>query len=195
LGSTGYVGGGKGYTSTANSGESYFNEMYSYDPSTDSWTSVDVKGHKRAFASVFVIDDVAYIFGGYYSSGVPNDMWSFDGTTWTKKAYITNYTEKSFDDDYTTIARYNGATFVINGKGYVTCGTSSSGSFMKYTWEYNPTTDRWKEKTSFEKTVRTGAVAATLSTGAGIVLTGNTGSTYLEDVNYFYPTEDYDSND
>lgn len=194
LGSKGYVGGGYGYsTSTATSGKAYYSDMYSYDPTTDSWEQLTSQGHKRAFASVFVINNIAYIFGGLNSTGEPNDMWAFDGANWTPKENITNTSDASFDDDYTTIARYSASTFVINGKGYLTGGIKAST--MKYTWEYDPTIDRWKEKTGFERTSRSGAISGATATGVGIVLTGNTGSKYLDDVEYFYPAADYNNND
>ncbi|MBP1618267.1 MAG: N-acetylneuraminic acid mutarotase [Bacteroidetes bacterium] len=188
LNSVGYVGGGV-------NDDGYFNSINSYDPSTASWTTLTGKGKKRAYASAFVISDVAYLFGGLNSSGAPTDMWSFDGTDWVEKREIYNKTDESYDDDYSNIARYNAATFVINGKGYVTCGTSGSGTILKYTWEYNPTNDLWTQKTSFEKTARTGAIGATITTGAGIVVTGASGSTYLDDANFFYPSADYSDND
>ncbi len=193
LNSVGYVGGGYGDNPSA-SGQVFFSDLYSYSPSTDSWTTLEPKGRKRAFASVFVINNVAYIFGGNNSSGAATDMWSFDGTNWVSKREIYNKTDESFDDDYSTIARYQAATFVINGKGYVTCGTSGS-SLLKYTWEYDPTNDLWEEKTPFEKNPRYGAIGAATTTGVGVVVTGYNGSAYLDDVNLFYPNDDYDKND
>ncbi|OJU41691.1 MAG: hypothetical protein BGN96_02480 [Bacteroidales bacterium 45-6] len=193
LNNVGYVGGGYGDNPDA-SGQSFFSDLYSYDPSLKSWKQMESQGRKRGFASVFVINNTAYIFGGNNSSGAATDMWAFDGTKWTPKNEIYNKTDQSFDDDYTTIARYQAATFVINGKGYVTCGTSGS-SLLKYTWEYNPITDLWQEKTSFEKSPRYGAIGATTANGVGIVLTGYNGSAYLDDANLFYPDATYNKND
>lgn len=189
----GYVGGGYGNNPEV-SGQSYFSDFYSYNPATNEWTTIGPQGKKRGFASVFVINDVAYIFGGVNSSGATTDMWSFDGTNWVSKRETYNKTDESFDDDYSTIARYQAATFVINGKGYVTCGTSGS-SLLKYTWEYDPTTDLWTEKTAFEKTPRYGAIGAATATGIGIVTTGYNSSAYLDDVNLFYPNATYNKND
>lgn len=186
LNSLGYVGGGK-------NDDGYYNDYYSYDSSTSSWsTTVETKGKKRAFASTFVINGVAYLFAGTNGSSYPTDMWAFNGTTWTAKRDIANETDSSFDDDYTTIVRSYASTFVLNGKGYLSCGTS--GSLRTQTWEYNPTTDKWKEKTSFEQSPRQGAVGAVVN-GKGAILTGVYSSTYLDDVNYFDPTSGYDKYD
>jgi N-acetylneuraminic acid mutarotase len=199
LNNIGYVGGGFG-DNTNSSGQSYFNDLYAYDPVKESWVQVVSQGRKRGFASVFVINDKAYIFGGTNSSGVATDMWSYDGKSWTDdKSWVVknetyNKSDDSFDDDYSTITRYQAATFVINGKGYVTCGSSGS-SLLKNTWEYDPTTDRWTERSSFEKTPRYGAIGATTSTGVGIVVTGFNGSSYLDDGNLFYPTATSNKND
>lgn len=81
---------------------------------------------------------------------------------------------------------------MLNGKGYYTCGTN--GALLKTTWEYDPATDLWDEKTGFEKTVRTGAIGATVN-GRGLILTGKSGSSYLDDINEFYPNDEYNSYD
>ncbi len=188
LNSKGYVGGGK-------NDDGYFNDYYVYNPATASWTTtVTTVGKKRAYASTFVIGNTAYLFGGVNSSGNPTDMSAFDGTTWTSKRAIANEKDDSFDDNYTTIARSLGSTFVVNGKGYLSCGMTTSSS-LKNTWEYDPTNDLWTERTAFERsTVRTGAIGATIN-GKGAILTGLSGSSYLDDVNLFSPTDTYNKND
>lgn len=184
LNSNGYVGGGT-YD------DNYLSDFYKYDPSTKAWTTETSVGKKRAYASTFVIGSVAYLVGGVNSSGYPTDFWAFDGTDWTAKRQIANVTDDSFDDDY-NIIRQGASTFVLNGLGYITCG--NNGVLTKTTWEYNPSTDIWTEKTGFEKTVRMNAISATVN-GRCFVMIGKSGTSYLEDINEFFPTADYDSYD
>jgi N-acetylneuraminic acid mutarotase len=188
----GYIGGGYD--------DNYLLDVYRFDPATGTWSSTKASdgsslsiGKKRAYASTFVIGDIAYLVGGVNSSSYNTDFWAFDGATetWTEKRKIANVTDESFDDDY-KIIRSSGSTFVLNGKGYYTCGTN--GALLKTTWEYDPATDLWDEKTGFEKTVRTGAIGATVN-GRGLILTGKSGSSYLDDINEFYPNDEYNSYD
>ncbi|HSA04907.1 MAG TPA: galactose oxidase, partial [Tenuifilaceae bacterium] len=97
-----------------------------------------------------------------------------------------------YDDDYTSITRQCGVTFVINGYGYVATGDKSS--LVTSTWEYSPATDLWTKKTEFEGTARTNAVGFTIN-NRGFVLTGKTSSLYLDDVWEFYPFAEQVDND
>lgn len=178
----GYVGGG--YDGN------YLNDFYQYDPTTDAWTVMPSAGRKREYASAFVINDVAYVVGGRNSTTYPIDFLSFDGTEWTLKRQIANVSDDSYDDDYSSIARSSASTFVLNGKAYLAGGTS--GSLLRTVWEYDPTTDIWTEKTSFEATARTGAVGVALN-GRGFILLGKSGSSYFDDINEFFPDQDANS--
>jgi hypothetical protein len=108
---------------------------------------------------------------------------------WTKKRSITDATDEDFDDDYANIARISAATFVVNGKGYVTLGSSSS--LLSTTWEYDPVADLWKSLTEFEGTIRTEAVGFGVGS-YGYVTTGRSNAFYLEDIWRFDPTVEYD---
>lgn len=179
LNNKGYVGGG-------NDGN-YLNDVYEYDPTSDAWTTIPSIGRKREYASTFVIDGVAYIVGGRNSSTYPIDLIAFDGTNWTQKRQISNVSDESYDDDYSTIARSSASTFVLNGKAYLACGTN--GTLLRNIWEYDPVKDLWEEKTSFEATARTGAIGFAIN-GRGFVALGKSGSNYFDDINEFFPDED-----
>ncbi|WP_019541056.1 Kelch repeat-containing protein [Proteiniphilum acetatigenes] len=189
---------GTGYAGTG-LGTNYYMDFYKYDPATDTWeTGVSIQGSKRANATSFIIDNKAYVVGGLNSSGYPTDFWMFDPDTqtWEQKAQIGDKTDDDFDDDYTTITRLNTVSFVINGLGYL--ATGETGGLNSYTWEYNPITDRWTERTSFEGTARTGAVGFSID-NRGFVLTG-TGSTsstdlYFDDMWEFKPRDEYNEYD
>ncbi|MBO9659163.1 MAG: hypothetical protein J7527_10100, partial [Chitinophagaceae bacterium] len=73
---------------------------------------------------------------------------------WTEKTKIYNYSDDTYDDDWGTIARSNAVTFVIGNYVYLATGENNSSNNAT-TWQYDPLTDRWTEKTGFEGTSRT----------------------------------------
>jgi N-acetylneuraminic acid mutarotase len=107
---------------------------------------------------------------------------------WNERWQIKNATDGSFDDDYTTIARYGAVAFVINNKAYVATGSLSN------TWEYDPISGYWTEKTAFDAASRQGAVGFSVK-GRGYVALGLASSTQLDDTYEFNPTEENDTND
>jgi len=180
----------QGFVGTGYDGGNNMSDFYKYNPATDAWAPITSLKDKRRQAAVFVIKDSAYIVSGTSTSNATDRMYVYDATNdvWNEKARITNVTDESFDDDYTTITRYAGAAFVINNKGYLTTGSSSA------TWEYDPINDRWTEKTAFDGASRTAAVGFTVK-GRGFIGTGYSSSTYLEDLYEFLPDAENDTND
>jgi N-acetylneuraminic acid mutarotase len=109
---------------------------------------------------------------------------------------MRNATDQEFDDKYTGMDRANGVVFELNGKVYITLGTS--GSFNKSTWEYEPIADRWIQKAAFEGSARSDAVAFTLYDGTkqrAFVATGGSSTSRYDDVWEFKPSEETDEND
>ncbi len=182
LNNVGYVG--TGY------GTDYLMDFYKYDPNSDSWTAdTGFKGSKRAFATTFVVDNKAYVVCGINNSSYLTDFWMFDPSTdsWTEKAKIANETAESFDDEY-NIKRMCAVALVIDDKVYLSSG--ESGSLRSDTWEYNPVTDLWAEKTAFEGSSRSGAVGFSYN-NRGFILTGRSSSYYFDDMYEFKPNENY----
>ena len=101
--------------------------------------------------------------------------------------------DDDYDDDYTSIARSYGATFVINGLGYLTCG-ENGGSGMTTCWEYNPAKDLWTERSPFEAGTRSEAIGFSLN-NRGFVLTGKSGTYQYDDMWEFFPRDEADEND
>lgn len=185
---------GVGYLGTGYDGN-YLKDFYKYNPNTDTWDeSVSIMGSKRAFANSFIIDNKAYVVCGMNNGSYVTDFWVFDPATssWEAKAHITNKTDEKFDDDYKTINRLNAVSLVINGKAYIAVG--EAGSLVKNTWEYNPITDRWTERTAFEGTARSAAVAFAIN-NRGFVLTGRSSSYYFDDMWEFKPNDEYNKYD
>ncbi len=190
----GFAVNGKGYIACGYDGN-YLKDMWQYDPAANSWTQkASVGGSKRSAAMAFVINNKAYICSGNNNGEVQQDLWVYDDVNngWTEKTKIYNYSDESYDDNYGSIPRQNGVTFVMGNYVYLTGG--ENGSITSVTWRYDPSTDRWLQKTSFEGTARTGAVAFTLN-GRGFVLTGRSGSLVMDNAYEFLPDDAKVDND
>lgn len=168
-------------------------DLYKFDPDTESWTQVNDAPSKRTDAITFVLDGDAYLLAGY-NNGYLDDFYKYntESDTWTELEHISDYQDDySFDDDY-TIQRRDAVAFVVGGKAYV--ATGYNGSVSTECWEWDPTDDRWDDKTDYEGYGRRGAVAFVVDDVA-YVACGGTGSSSYDDVWYFEPDEEYDDQD
>jgi hypothetical protein len=209
-GATAFTIGNYGYV-TCGYDNTYYKDLWQYDPSTDKWTSkkslgggatatptgdgYSKGGFKRRFASSFVYNNQAFVLGGYGSGGTNvTDFWKYDATTdnWTSLRQISNVSTSSYDDDYTDIARYSGVAFVMGKKAYFTVGIN--GGYTQKTWEYDIATDLWTRKSSFERSGREGAVAFVLGT-KGFVSMGMASNNYFDDLEEWRPNETLNTND
>ena len=191
---------GKGYMGGGQDADGTFRDFYEYDPNSDTWTKADdVFGSKRAGAFCFVMDDKLYVGSGIDNGSYLRDFGYYDPAQgrWIDRRKIWNSTDESFDDDYKDIPRAFGVAFVLNGKAYITTGGTSS------TWEYDPLTDWWKQRTSFEASggaSRIDAVAFTVYNSrqqkimpyVGTGSAGTTSSTRYDDMWTFDPTAEQD---
>ncbi|MFT4062954.1 MAG: kelch repeat-containing protein [Edaphocola sp.] len=142
--------------------------------------SYDFEGVARTEASSFVINDTAYVVGGYQKSTTYlTDTWMFDRATGTW------YQRASID----TSGFQGAAGFTLNGKGYVTTGKDNIGEYLKATWQYDPATNVWTRKADFGGSKRDGAVAFTIN-GKAYVGTGHNDENYLKDIYQYDPTTD-----
>lgn len=190
----GFALNGKGYISCGYDGN-YLKDLWEYDPATDQWLQkASVGGSKRAAAIAFVWNDKAYICSGSNNGEIQNDLWMYDAATneWTEKRKIYDYSDETYDDDYTSIPRQNGVAFIMGNYVYLTSGENSS--IVSSTWQYDPAADSWAEKTGFEGTGRQGALAFTLS-NRGFVLTGRSGSLMMDNTYEFLPNDEQVDND
>jgi N-acetylneuraminic acid mutarotase len=94
----------------------------------------------RHHASVFALGDYIYLLCGTNSdeSQQFRDMWKFipPENRWLQMR------------DFPGNPRSYAATFVINGKGYITVGINDSGTLTDL-WEYSPDDDSWTQKADF----------------------------------------------
>lgn len=175
-----------GYVGTGYDG-SELKDFYKYSESDASWsTMTSLGGSKRRDGAVFVINNIAYVGFGSNNGSLVSDFWAFDPSseTWSRKVDTSN------DDDSQN--RVSTAAFAAGGLGYVSTG--SSGGVGNTTWEYNPSTNDWTERTSFEGSSRESACAFSLG-NYGYVLTGNSGSSYFDDIWVFHPNESENDDD
>lgn len=187
----GYLG--TGYNYTNESGETYLNDFWEYDPASNVWTQkADFPGSARYDAVSFSVDGKGYIGAGYDGNYL-KDFYSYDpqSNIWTQMRDITDTSDDDYDDEYVSIIRAHANTFVIDNVAYLTCG--ENGSLMSYTWKYYPDTDLWEEVHSFKGSARTQAVS--FSNGEkGFVATGKSGTSYFDDIWILRPYE-YDPDD
>jgi hypothetical protein len=203
---SGFGIGNFGYVGTGFDGSNALKDFFTYDPSQDTWTDVGFSGNKRYGASTFVYNNKGYLVTGVNSGVMQTDFWVFDPASdtakWAELRHINNYSSDSYDDGYTTIARWNASMFVIANFAYISCG--ENGSLYQYTWQYDINGDVWNEKTPFVGPPTSGAVGFSLQAtsrdpdGGGYIATGRSGpgqagaSDYLRE---FFPDQTENPND
>lgn len=194
-GAVGFSINDKGYICSGYDGN-YLKDFWEYDPALNQWSKrASPGGAKRNDAVAFVIDGKGYLCTGINNGEYVNDLYVYDPVTdsWEAKRKLTNSEDDlDFDDDYLTIVRTNAVAFTLNGKGYITTGLSSS--FMGNTWEYDPATDLWIERTAFEGTGREGAIGFSVNNRAYVGL-GKSSGLRFDDLREFIPGGEYDEND
>ncbi len=184
----------KGYIGTGFDGN-YLKDFWEYNPIEETWSQkVSVGGGKRRDAVAFVIEDKAYVCTGIANGSYENDFWEYDPQTdvWTAKSKISNATDETFDDEYTSIVGISKVAFSINGRGYVATGGQNAAD--KIVWEYDPLVDLWERKTSLEGAGRSQAVAFAIGDKA-FITTGRSSSYYFDDIWGFEPFSEYDEYD
>lgn len=148
----------------------YFKSLYEFDPSDYSLTP------KAAFPATspdlgpyyFAINNKAY------------QVSDIDNVTNLKTVYEYDATNDSWaqKNDFPGQGRAAAYSFVINGMGYIACGDYSSnptqGQYVAVglndVWEYNPSTDKWRQIADFPGT-QYGGVSGVVN-GRAIIGTG-----------------------
>jgi N-acetylneuraminic acid mutarotase len=191
-----FVANGNAYVATGYD-DNYLKDVWQYNQAADSWTQkAGISGAKRREATTFTINDKVYLISGNNNGTAQNDIQWYDpaADTWTPLRKLTNTSDDSYDDKYTSIIRYNAVAFVINGKGYL--ATGENGSLNTHTWEYDAAADQWTEKTAFSGTARTGALAFSVANSSrGFVMTGRSGTAPFDNMYEFQPTVADDTTD
>ena len=139
----GYVGlGQKNFLSFSPSPEDLL-DMNEYDPKTDRWTvKAEFPGKARVGATAFVLNDIAYIAGGSFTSNdkSTNELWAYNPAddSWTQKSNMPGKVDGA-------------SSFSLNGIGYVVGGIDENQTIVKSTYAYDPETDSWTTKSNLPK--------------------------------------------
>ncbi|HKR04007.1 MAG TPA: T9SS type A sorting domain-containing protein [Bacteroidia bacterium] len=160
----------KGYIGLGDStlsGSKLKNDLWEYDPSTNTWTQkANFGGTARYWAVGFNIGNKGYIGTGSTVGTVYNDFWEYNpvNNAWTQKA------------NFGGTARASAVGFNIGNRGYIGTGTGGGGVYKKDFWEYNPGTNTWLQKADFGGPSRYGAVGFSvgnkgyIGTGTGLYI-------------------------
>ena len=148
----------------------YYNDLWQYNPYTDTWLKKADFPLSHKFEGVyFTIDHKAYI-GMSDDGGGGNDMWEYDPAidVWTRKA------------DFPNGMRRGAIGFSIGGKGYVGMGISDTAPqiYMKDIWEFDPVANTWTQKADFVGPYMPYALSQSIA-GKGYI--GNCTGTYAPD--------------
>lgn len=125
------------------------------------WTQLpDFPGTARDDASAFAIGDKVYVGTGLDAGfALTSDWYVYDpaSTSWSPIASLP------------ATGRQYGASFTINGIGYLFGGTD--GAALAELWAYDATADHWSQRASLPAAGRSGSVAFVLG-GAAYIAAG-----------------------
>lgn len=132
IGNYGYVLGGK------QSASNYTNNLYRYDPATNSWLQMtQFPGGTRYAMSAFTVNGKAYTGLGTDENVLQTDWWEYNPGT-------NNWTQKT---SFPGSGRFAASGFAIGPKGYVLCGTD--GGYKDELWQYDVASDSWWVKAPY----------------------------------------------
>jgi N-acetylneuraminic acid mutarotase len=126
---------GFGYVTTGKlNGFTESNKLFQYNPSSDVWIEKAVfPGTARQYSSVFVLDNKAFLIGGYSENGQAlNDVWCYNPFTdsWTQK------------NNFPSLPRWHSTALSIQNKAFFGMGASADSTLSDF-WKYDSETDTW----------------------------------------------------
>lgn len=174
IGTKGYIGTGTKDVSLP--GDSYFQDFWEWDQTTDIWTQkANFGGTARSYAIGFSIGTKGYIgTGDDIIDGIDvdkKDFWEWDQTTniWTKKA------------DFGGTARGYAKGFSIGTKGYIAMGINASWTtIFNDLWEWDQNTNIWVQKIDFGGIGRAHSIGFSIGNKGYIGTGGNGTISYLD---------------
>lgn len=168
IGDFGYVTGGINTPNATDPGATKQNDLWRYDPITNSWAArasfPGNNGNGMYFGAAFVVDDYGYIVGGKHGpNNYTSAMYRYDPSldSWSTMA--------SFPGG----VRYQLSALSVIGKGFVGLGTDQD-LYRQDWWEYKPSTNAWAERAQLPASARASAVTFTIGE-RGYVCMGTNG--------------------
>ncbi|HEX5167940.1 MAG TPA: galactose oxidase [Cyclobacteriaceae bacterium] len=191
--SVAFTVGSKAYIGTGYDGITYNSDFWEFDPAQeDSWSEIQsYPGEKIEEGLAFTIGNKGYVCAGRNNGSYNLDFWEYDpeGKTWTKRSPDDN--ESYYDDFKLAVRRHDAVAVVKDSKAYLIGGVASSGAMDGSVYEFDASTMKWDQKTSFEGSARSLAVGFALE-GRTFVGTGQNGTKRYDDIWEFKPDEEYD---
>jgi IPT/TIG domain/Kelch motif len=130
----GFSIGNKGYVGFGGHDGNPLDDLYMYDPSTDTWAQQASPGIPMMYGVAVVVGNKAYMGIGKTNTGDTNKFFEYDPVTNT-------YSAKA---DFPGEKREGTLGFNIGNKVYV--GMGSFPNVYKDLWQYDPSTNLWTRK-------------------------------------------------
>lgn len=195
-GSVAFAIGNRGYVGTGNDGDYYLSDFYQYIPEEDRWDEIrGYPGGKREDALAIAFNGKGYVCTGRNNGSYKTDMWVYTPETnlWTDLSFDSDDDDDQYDLFAAAVQRHNAVGFAYQDRIFISTGISGS-STSAATYQYNPETGLWDDRTSFEGSSRSRAVAFVISDRI-FVATGQNGSSYWDNMYEFRPDDEYDDED
>ena len=174
--------GTKGYIIAGSNSNSWFNDVWEYNASSNSWSQ------KQNFISTARWQGVSFNIGakGYIGTGQDgssiqhNDFWQYNPATdsWTQKANVP------------TTGRNFAVGFSIGNKGYIGTGLNGTSVYFHDLWEYDTLANTWSQKADFPAGGRLTAVGLSIGTKGYIGLGKDSIGTFKNDFWEYDPISD-----
>ncbi len=186
----------RGYVGTGNDGDYYLSDFYQYIPEEDRWSEIrGYPGGKREDALAITFNGRGYVCTGRNNGSYKADMWAYtpELDQWTDLSLDSDDDDDQYDLFVAAVQRHHALGFAYQNRIFITTGTGGS-STSSSTYEYNPETGLWDDKTPFEGSARSRAVGFVVSDRI-FVATGQNGSSYWDNMYEFRPDDEYDDED
>jgi N-acetylneuraminic acid mutarotase len=141
-GPSSFVINGKAYVMGGWNFNTFFTELWMYDPVLNAWSQkAELPGPGRQFGVAFAIEGIGYYGTGNAGSTAYTDWYAYDPTTdtWTQKASLPG------------IGRTSAVGFTLGGLGYVATG---GPNYSNNVYRYDPVLDQWTTLPNFAGTPR-----------------------------------------
>jgi N-acetylneuraminic acid mutarotase len=152
---TGFSSNGKGYVFGGYNGMEFLNDLWCYDPNTDSWSeksSLPAVG--RSGCSKFIINDTVYIIGGKTSTQFAiGEIWCYVPTSdvWLQKP------------DFPFGPRWRASAAEFGNTGYLIFGRDYNNNFHNEFYSYSSIDNSWTQIDAFPTNGRSHAVMCTMN--------------------------------
>ncbi len=170
----------RGYVGTGWDGINCYNDFWEYSPNTDTWKQIsNYPSGGRTGASALAMNGKMMLLGGRNDQLYFYELWEFDPIkkVWNDRSQRS--TSDNYSDFQAAVRRSNAVAFVFKDKAYIALGASPSLTLTIY--EYDPSTYRWTQRSTFEGSIRQNSISF-INNGKAYVGLGEGGSSYYDDV-------------